>query len=151
MEKSLYRQIEKKQFENRLCSTLLRLNWLIAAAAAVPALFRIVEIAFTLATAFYFLILIVITVLSLFLFLLNEDFRALFNKNGMENISAVTERIKGVYSTLIPVLLAVCVIIFGLSVYLVFKADGKKRTAKIISAILSLVVTVFFSVTFFSL
>ena len=151
MEKSLYRQIEKKQFENRLASTLLRLNWLIAAAAAVPALFRIVEIAFSLATAFYFLILIVITVLSLFLFLLNEDFRALFNKNGMENISAVTERIKGVYSTLIPVLLAVCVIIFGLSIYLAFKADGKKRTAKIISAILSLVVTVFFSVTFFSL
>ena len=52
------------------------------------------------------------------------------DKLSDDGLRAETERIKGVYSTLIPVLLAVCVIIFGLSIYLVFKADGKKRTAK---------------------
>ena len=149
MEKSFACQIEKNQFENRLCATFLRLNWLIAAAAAVPVIFTLIELTFAMAAVLYYLILIAVTILSLFLLLLNEDFRALYLRNGMDGITSVTEKIYGVYSTVMPVLLSISAVILLITVYLSVKGERKFRTKRIVSAVLSVVFAVFFSVAFF--
>ena len=67
------------QFKDRLCRTLLRINWLIAIVAMLPVLSKIFIGVVAIGMAFYYLILIAVTIITLGLFLLNDSFRALYN------------------------------------------------------------------------
>ena len=74
MEKNL----QQMQFKDRLCRTLLRINWLIAIVAMLPVLSKIFMGVAAIGMAFYYLILIAVTIITLGLFLLNDSFRALY-------------------------------------------------------------------------
>ena len=85
MEKNL----QQMQFKDRLCRTLLRINWLIAIAAMLPVLSKIFLGVATIGMAFYYLILIAVTIITLGLFLLNDSFRALYDVDlsGLQQLS----------------------------------------------------------------
>ena len=61
MEKNL----QQMQFKDRLCRTLLRINWLIAIVAMLPVLSKIFIGVAAIGMAFYYLILIAVTIITL--------------------------------------------------------------------------------------
>ena len=103
MEKNL----QQMQFKDRLCLTLLRINWLIAIVAMLPVLAKIFIGVAAIGMAFYYLILIAVTILTLGLFLLNDSFRALYKIN-LDGLQELSNQIIQVYRIAQPVLAGIC-------------------------------------------
>lgn len=129
--------LQQMQFKDRLCRTLLRVNWVIAIAAMLPVLSRIfVGVAF-IGTALYLLVLIAITIMSFFLLLLNESFRALYNVdlNGLQELS---DQLITVYQTAMPVLIGACTIISAVLLFLILRnRDKAHKAGRIVSVSLA--------------
>lgn len=129
--------LQQMQFKDRLCRTLLRVNWVIAIATILPVLSRIfIGVAF-IGTALYLLVLIAITIMSFFLLLLNESFRALYNVdlNGLQELS---DQLITVYQTAMPVLIGVCTIISAVLLFLILRnRDKAHKTGRIVSVSLA--------------
>lgn len=129
--------LQQMQFKDRLCRTLLRVNWVIAIATILPVLSRIfIGVAF-IGTALYLLVLIAITIMSFFLLLLNESFRALYNVdlNGLQELS---DQLITVYQTAMPVLIGACTIISAVLLFLILRnRDKAHKTGRIVSVSLA--------------
>lgn len=129
--------LQQMQFKDRLCRTLLRVNWVIAIATILPVLSRIfIGVAF-IGTALYLLVLIAITIMSFFLLLLNESFRALYNVdlNGLQELS---DQLITVYQTAMPVLIGACTIISAVILFLILRnRDKAHKTGRIVSVSLA--------------
>ena len=129
--------LQQMQFKDRLCRTLLRVNWVIAIATILPVLSRIfIGVAF-IGTALYLLVLIAITIMSFFLLLLNESFRALYSVdlNGLQELS---DQLITVYQTAMPVLIGVCTIISAVLLFLILRTrDKAHKTGRIVSVSLA--------------
>lgn len=129
--------LQQMQFKDRLCRTLLRVNWVIAIATILPVLSRIfIGVAF-IGTALYLLVLIAITIMSFFLLLLNESFRALYNVdlNGLQELS---DQLITIYQTAMPVLIGACTIISAVLLFLILRnRDKAHKTGRIVSVSLA--------------
>ena len=136
MEKNL----QQMQFKDRLCRTLLRINWLIAIVAMLPVLSKTFIDVAAIGIAFYYLILIVVTIITLGLFLLNDSFRALYNVdlNGLQQLS---DQIIQVYRIAQPVLAGICAFLSAIVLIVIIRnQDEAHKTRKIVSV--SLVVLI---------
>ena len=129
--------LQQMQFKDRLCRTLLRVNWVIAIATILPVLSRIfIGVAF-IGTALYLLVLIAITIMSFFLLLLNESFRALYSVdlNGLQELS---DQLITIYQTAMPVLIGACTIISAVLLFLILRnRDKAHKTGRIVSVSLA--------------
>ena len=136
MEKNL----QQMQFKDRLCRTLLRINWLIAIVAMLPVLSKTFIDVAAIGIAFYYLILIVVTIITLGLFLLNDSFRALYNVdlNGLQQLS---DQIVQAYRIAQPVLAGICAFLSAIVLIVIVRnQDETHKTRKIVSV--SLVVLI---------
>lgn len=129
--------LQQMQFKDRLCRTLLRVNWVIAIATILPVLSRIfIGVAF-IGTALYLLVLIAITIMSFFLLLLNESFRALYNVdlNGLQELS---DQLITIYQTAMPVLIGACTIVSAVLLLLILRnRDSAHKAGRIVSVSLA--------------
>ena len=136
MEKNL----QQMQFKDRLCRTLLRINWLIAIVAMLPVLSKIFIGVAAFGMAFYYLILIAVTIITLGLFLLNDSFRALYNVdlNGLQQLS---DQIVQVYRIAQPVLAGICAFLSAIVLIVIIRnQDEAHKTRKIVSVSLSVLI-----------
>ena len=136
MEKNL----QQMQFKDRLCRTLLRINWLIAIVAMLPVLSKIFIGVTAIGMAFYYLVLIAVTIITLGLFLLNDSFRALYNVdlNGLQQLS---DQIVQVYRIAQPVLAGICAFLSAIVLIVIVRnQDEVHKSRKIVSV--SLVVLI---------
>ena len=127
--------MQQMQFKDRLCRTLLRINWLIAIAAMLPVLSKIFIGASAIGLAFYYLILIAVTIITLGLFLLNDSFRALYkiNLDGLQELSA---QIVQAYRIAQPVLAGVCVFLSAIVLIVIIRnQDEAHKSKKIVSVL----------------
>ena len=132
--------LQVTQFKDRLCRTLLRVNWMIAVAAMLPVLFKIFIGVVFIGTALYLLILIAVTMITLGLLLLNDSFRALYrvDLNGLQEVS---DQIVEAYRILLPTLAGICVVLSAIVLFVVFRnQDEARKTGKIVSVSLSVLV-----------
>lgn len=141
--------LQQMQFKDRLCRTLLRVNWVIAIAVMLPVLSRIfVGVAF-IGTALYLLVLIAITIMSLFFLLLNESFRALYNVdlNGLQELS---DQIIAVYQSAMPVLIGVCAIVSAVLLLLILRnRDPAHKAGRIVSVSLAVLLLLIASLLYY--
>lgn len=136
MEKNL----QQMQFKDRLCRTLLRINWLIAIAAILPVLSKIFIDVAAIGMAFYYLILIAVTIITLGLFLLNDSFRALYKIN-LDGLQELSNQIIQVYRIAQPVLAGICAFLSAIVLIVIIRnQDEAHKTRKIVSV--SLVVLI---------
>ena len=133
MEKNLLQM----QFKDRLCRTLLRINWLIAIVAMLPVLSKIFIGVAAIGMAFYYLILIAVTIITLGLFLLNDSFRALYNVdlNGLQQLS---DQIVQAYRIAQPVLVGICAFLSAIVLIVIVRnQDEVHKSRKIVSVSLA--------------
>lgn len=132
----------KIQFKNRLCRTLIRINWLLAIATILPIFLKVFIGVTFFVSAFYFLMLIVITIFSLGLLLLNDSFRSLYNIN-LESLEEFSNQIINIYQIVMPILISLFSII-SLLVFLIviFNQDEMHKKRKIISLLLSSIIVI---------
>lgn len=136
MEKNL----QQMQFKDRLCRTLLRINWLIAIAAILPVLSKIFIDVAAIGMAFYYLILIAVTIITLGLFLLNDSFRALYKIN-LDGLQEFSNQVIQVYRIAQPVLAGICAFLSAIVLIVIIRnQDEMHKTRKIVSV--SLVVLI---------
>lgn len=134
MEKTLL----KMQFKERLCRTLLRVNWMIAIVAMMPVLSKIIIGLAAVGTALYLLILIAITILTLGLFLLDESFRLLF-KIDLDGLQELSDQIVNAYRSALPVLAVLFLIVTGVILLVIIKnQDDTHKTRRIVSVSLAI-------------
>lgn len=146
MEKQLY----DLYFRNRFCGTLLRLGWLIAVAAALPFLLKLITGVAFIGMLLLWLLLIAITLVTFFVFLLSEQFRSLFGIDKFNQLAAASNNVTDAYSTLMPIILAAEFAVFAvLIVMLVKRPDALNRKGRIVSASLALAFTLISSVIFY--
>ena len=132
--------MQQMQFKDRLCRTLLRINWLIAIAAILPVLSKIFIGAAAIGMAFYYLILIAVTIITLGLFLLNDSFRALYKIN-LDGLQELSNQIIQVYRIAQPVLAGICAFLSAIVLIVIIRnQDETHKTRKIVSV--SLVVLI---------
>lgn len=128
------------QFKDRLCRTLLRINWLIAIAAILPVLSKIFIDVAAIGMAFYYLILIAVTIITLGLFLLNDSFRALYKIN-LDGLQELSNQVIQVYRIAQPVLAGICAFLSAIVLIVIIRnQDETHKTRKIVSV--SLVVLI---------
>ena len=128
------------QFKDRLCRTLLRINWLIAIAAILPVLSKIFIGVTAIGMAFYYLILIAVTIITLGLFLLNDSFRALYKIN-LDGLQELSNQVIQVYRIAQPVLAGICAFLSAIVLIVIIRnQDETHKTRKIVSV--SLVVLI---------
>ena len=136
MEKNL----QQMQFKDRLCRTLLRINWLIAIVAMLPVFSKIFIGVAAIGMAFYYLILIAVTIITLGLFLLNDSFRALY-KIDLDGLQELSNQIIQVYRIAQPVLAGICAFLSAIVLIVIIRnQDETHKTRKIVSV--SLVVLI---------
>ncbi len=129
MEKTL----QQIQFKDRLCRTLLRVNWMILIVAMLPVFLQIFIGVTIIGIVFYFLLLISVTIISFGLFLLNESFRALYKIN-LDGLKEISDQIVKAYRTVLPVLAVACVIISAITFFIIIRnQDETHKTGKIVS------------------
>ena len=127
MEKNL----QQMQFKDRLCRTLLRINWLIAIVAMLPVLSKIFIGVAAIGMAFYYLTLIAVTIITLGLFLLNDFFRALYNVDLNQQLS---DQIVQVYRIAQPVLAGICAFLSAIVLIVIVRnQDEVHKSRKIVS------------------
>lgn len=132
--------MQQMQFKDRLCRTLLRINWLIAIAAILPVLSKIFIDVAAIGMAFYYLILIVVTIITLGLFLLNDSFRALYKIN-LDGLQELSNQVIQVYRIAQPVLAGICAFLSAIVLIVIIRnQDETHKTRKIVSV--SLVVLI---------
>ena len=111
--------LQQMQFKDRLCRTLLRINWLIAIAAILPVLSKIFIGVAAIGMAFYYLILIAVTIITL----------------GLSN------QVIQVYRIAQPVLAGICAFLSAIVLIVIVRnQDETHKTRKIVSV--SLVVLI---------
>lgn len=137
------RTLQQVYFKNRLCRTLLRVNWLIAVATILPVLSKIFMGAAFFATAFYLLILVAITIITLGIFLLDESFRALYAVD-LDGLQELSNQIIDAYRVAMPIFTTIFAIITGvIFVVVITNHDEMHKTSKIVSiSVASLIVLV---------
>lgn len=146
MEKQLY----DLYFRNRFCGTLLRLGWLIAVAAALPFLLKLITGVAFIGMLLLWLLLIAITLVTFFVFLLSEQFRSLFGIDKFNQLAAASNNVTDAYGTIMPIILAAEFAVFAvLIVMLVKRPDALNRKGRIVSASLALAFTLISSVIFY--
>lgn len=132
--------MQQMQFKDRLCRTLLRINWLIAIAAILPVLLKIFIGVAAIGMAFYYLILIAVTIITLGLFLLNDSFRALYKIN-LDGLQELSNQVIQVYRIAQPVLAGICAFLSAIVLIVIVRnQDETHKTRKIVSV--SLVVLI---------
>lgn len=132
--------MQQMQFKDRLCRTLLRINWLIAIAAILPVLLKIFIGVAAIGMAFYYLILIAVTIITLGLFLLNDSFRALYKIN-LDGLQELSNQVIQVYRIAQPVLAGICAFLSAIVLIVIIRnQDETHKTRKIVSV--SLVVLI---------
>ena len=148
------KKLQQMQFKDRLCRTLLRINWLIAIVAMLPVLSKIVLskifIGVTaIGMAFYYLILIAVTIITLGLFLLNDSFRALYNVdlNGLQQLS---DQIVQVYRIAQPVLAGICAFLSAIVlIVIVQNQDEVHKSRKIVSVTLAVLIVLIATLVYY--
>ena len=141
--------MQQMQFKDRLCRTLLRINWLIAIAAMLPVLSKIFIGASAIGLAFYYLILIAVTIITLGLFLLNDSFRALYkiNLDGLQELSA---QIVQAYRIAQPVLAGVCVFLSAIVLIVIVRnQDEVHKSRKIVSVTLAVLIVLIATLVYY--
>ena len=147
MEKQLY----AFHFKNRLCSTLLRLEWLMAVATALPFLLKLFTGIAVLGLVLFWLLLTAVLILSLFSLLLFEDFRKLYSADKFAQISAASERVTASYDRILPVLVTIAVVFFAVTIWMVVTNKSMPhRSGKIASALLALVFALLSAAIFYA-
>lgn len=142
----------KFRFRQRLCATLSRLAVLSAVLCLVPLLFRLAVGAVAFGSAVFITCLAILSIASLFLLLLNEDFRALFSTEGVDNAAALSEQVDAFYRIALPVLLVLCAVFAALSIFLAAKnAVQADRRGAILRASFSFAIALLSAVVFFVL
>ena len=132
--------MQQMQFKDRLCRTLLRINWLIAIAAILPVFSKIFIGVAAIGMAFYYLILIAVTIITLGLFLLNDSFRALYKIN-LDGLQELSNQVIQVYRIAQPVLAGICAFLSAIVLIVIVRnQDETHKTRKIVSV--SLVVLI---------
>ena len=132
--------LQQMQFKDRLCRTLLRINWLIAIVAMLPVLSKIFIDVAAIGMAFYYLILIAVTIITLGLFLLNDSFRALYKIN-LDGLQELSNQVIQVYRIAQPVLAGICAFLSAIVLIVIIRnQDETHKTRKIVSV--SLVVLI---------
>ena len=145
MEKNL----QQMQFKDRLCRTLLRINWLIAIAAILPVLSKIFIGVATIGMAFYYLILIAVTIITLGLFLLNDSFRALYKIN-LDGLQELSNQIIQVYRIAQPVLAGICAFLSAIVLIVIIRnQDEAHKTRKIVSVSLSVLIVLIATLVYY--
>lgn len=145
MEKTL----QQMQFKDRLCRTLLRINWLIAIAAILPVLSKIFIDVAAIGMAFYYLILIAVTIITLGLFLLNDSFRALYKIN-LEGLQELSNQIIQVYRIAQPVLAGICAFLSAIVLIVIIRnQDEAHKTRKIVSVSLSVLIVLIATLVYY--
>lgn len=129
--------LQQIQFKDRLCRTLLRVNWIVAIAAILPVLSKIFFGIAVIGMAFYFLILIAFTLITLGLFLLDDSFRALYHVN-LDGLQEFSDQIVKAYRIALPVLAGVCVVVSGIILFVILRnQDETHKTGRIVSVCLA--------------
>ena len=137
------------QFKDRLCRTLLRINWLIAIAAILPVLSKIFIGVATIGMAFYYLILIAVTIITLGLFLLNDSFRALYKIN-LDGLQELSNQIIQVYRIAQPVLAGICAFLSAIVLIVIIRnQDEAHKTRKIVSVSLSVLIVLIATLVYY--
>ena len=145
MEKNL----QQMQFKDRLCRTLLRINWLIAIAAILPVLSKIFIGVAVIGMAFYYLILIAVTIITLGLFLLNDSFRALYKIN-LDGLQELSNQIIQVYRIAQPVLAGICAFLSAIVLIVIVRnQDEAHKTRKIVSVSLSVLIVLIATLVYY--
>ena len=145
MEKNL----QQMQFKDRLCRTLLRINWLIAIAAILPVLSKIFIDVAAIGMAFYYLILIAVTIITLGLFLLNDSFRALYKIN-LDGLQELSNQIIQVYRIAQPVLAGICAFLSAIVLIVIIRnQDEMHKTRKIVSVSLSVLIVLIATLVYY--
>lgn len=137
------------QTENRLGGTMLRLGWLIAVSAFVPALLYGVMFAMALGTVLRALILIMFVIITLGALLLNDKFLSLFRMESMEQAEAIVQTTAHAYQTIMPVFLVLSAV-FLIGNLLIIRRSGTPQTGRLVSAILSTAFTAVAAVIFYT-
>ena len=137
------------QFKDRLCRTLLRINWLIAIAAILPVLSEIFIGVAAIGMAFYYLILIAVTIITLGLFLLNDSFRALYKIN-LDGLQELSNQIIQVYRIAQPVLAGICAFLSAIVLIVIIRnQDEAHKTRKIVSVSLSVLIVLIATLVYY--
>ena len=141
--------LQQMQFKDRLCRTLLRINWLIAIAAILPVLSKIFIGAAAIGMAFYYLILIAVTIITLGLFLLNDSFRALYKIN-LDGLQELSNQIIQVYRIAQPVLAGICAFLSAIVLIVIIRnQDEAHKTRKIVSVSLSVLIVLIATLVYY--
>ena len=137
------------QFKDRLCRTLLRINWLIAIAAILPVLSKISIGVAAIGMAFYYLILIAVTIITLGLFLLNDSFRALYKIN-LDGLQELSNQVIQVYRIAQPVLAGICAFLSAIVLIVIIRnQDEAHKTRKIVSVSLSVLIVLIATLVYY--
>ena len=141
--------LQQMQFKDRLCRTLLRINWLIAIAAILPVLSKIFIGAAAIGMAFYYLILIAVTIITLGLFLLNDSFRALYKIN-LDGLQELSNQVIQVYRIAQPVLAGICAFLSAIVLIVIIRnQDEAHKTRKIVSVSLSVLIVLIATLVYY--
>lgn len=136
MEKNL----QQMQFKDRLCRTLLRINWLIAIVAMLPVLSKIFVVVAAIGMAFYYLILIAVTIITLGLFLLDDSFRALYDVD-LDGLQQLSDQIVQVYRIAQPILAGICAFLSVIVLIVIVRnQDEVHKSRKIVSVTLAVLI-----------
>lgn len=141
--------MQQMQFKDRLCRTLLRINWLIAIVAMLPVLSKIFIGVAAFGMAFYYLILIAVTIITLGLFLLNDSFRALYKIN-LDGLQELSNQIIQVYRIAQPVLAGICAFLSAIVLIVIIRnQDEAHKTRKIVSVSLSVLIVLIATLVYY--
>lgn len=141
--------MQQMQFKDRLCRTLLRINWLIAIAAMLPVLSKTFIGVAAIGMAFYYLILIAVTIITLGLFLLNASFRALYNVD-LNVLQQLSDQIVQVYRIAQPVLAGICAFLSAIVLIVIVRnQDEVHKSRKIVSVSLSVLIVLIATLVYY--
>ncbi|MDE6275882.1 MAG: hypothetical protein K2M75_05015 [Clostridia bacterium] len=126
--------IQNMQLKERITGTLLRLSWLAAIVLFVPMLSYVMFAAMGIAKILYMVVLVIIIMATAFLILLDEGFRNALNAESAD-VMPIVRNVYQSYTTIIYILLAVCVVLGVLTIILAMKEhNGKSSRKRIISS-----------------
>ncbi len=148
--------IVKSQFEQRLGSTLIRLGWLMAFLAYIPALIMAYITVMAVALVMKIIIMLAIVVCTFFLILLNEGFRERFrmtiDAQEVQEVEQFANRAYGFFSVAMPLMIALTAAFIVVSVVLAFVQKEKKgRVGRVVSAVLCAAVMTVAAVSFYGM
>ena len=127
----------------RSSKRLLKWSTFFVVLGLVPLAVNALKLLSSLIAVVYILILILIVVITLFLMLLNEDFRKMFNIDGIEDIHMFIDEANKVFRYVVPVLGGMTILFSVISILLTVKnSTGGEKMGRIVWASL----LIFFSI-----